>query len=72
VAYSRDWDPRPNLITFRPVRTFWKQCCGYVPAPDRETLRASVPFPVCKSLSRHGQWIDIYVNPAPVLRTAVR
>jgi 4-amino-4-deoxy-L-arabinose transferase-like glycosyltransferase len=65
VAYSRDWDPPWNLIELPPIRKFWQQCCGYVPAPERDRLRARIPLPVRERLSLHGQWMDIYVKPAP-------
>lgn len=64
VAYSRDWDPSWNLIELPPVRKFWQHCCGYIPAPERDQLRARIPLPLCERLSLHGQWMDIYVNPS--------
>ncbi len=72
IAYSRDWNPGFNLIEWKPVRTLFRDCCGYHPAAGPRQLRAGVPFPPCARFTRHGQWLEIYVNPAPTLRSSVR
>ncbi|HEY2015108.1 MAG TPA: hypothetical protein VGH38_16480 [Bryobacteraceae bacterium] len=53
VAYSRDvpWQP------------LWQRISSYAPAATREQLRAHVPFPAAASFERHGQWVEVYVNP---------
>jgi hypothetical protein len=72
IAYSRDWNPGFNLIERQPFRALFRRCCGYLPAPQPQQLRASVPFPPSERYTRHGQWLEIYINPAPMLWSSLR
>jgi len=53
VAFSRDV-PLPKLL---------QRFVAYVPAATREEVRDRVPFPAAAHFERHGQWVDVYVNP---------
>lgn len=64
VAFSRSWDPRFSLMRLAPVVRFWRRFFDYVPNATREESRERVPFPVAAHFERHGQWVDVFVNPA--------
>jgi uncharacterized membrane protein YsdA (DUF1294 family) len=65
VAFSRDWDPHVNPMRYPPLRHFWERSYGQIANLPRDELHRLVPFPLAASFSRAGQWVDIYVNPAP-------
>jgi hypothetical protein len=63
-----DWREVQVLVAFSrdvPLAGLWRRLFGYIPAPTREDLRARVPFPAAAHFERHGQWVEVYVNPAP-------
>jgi hypothetical protein len=62
VVFSRNWDPHLNLIRLAPMLNLWEHVYDYVPNATAEA-RARVPFPIDASFTRHGQWVEIYVNP---------
>lgn len=53
VAYSREV----------PFQRLWKRISSQVPPATREELRARTPFPPVARFERHGQWVEVYVNP---------
>jgi hypothetical protein len=63
VVFSRNWDPRWNVMRLAPVLKFWEHVYDFVPNVTAEEARAHVPFPIDASFERHGQWVDLYVNP---------
>jgi 4-amino-4-deoxy-L-arabinose transferase-like glycosyltransferase len=65
VAFSRTWDPEFSLTHFAPVRSFWRHFYNFSPNSTRDDLQSRVPFPRAAHFERRGQWLDIYVNPAP-------
>ncbi len=65
VAFSRDWDPPVNPMRYAPLLHFWERSYGQTANLPRHELHRLVPFPVAASFARAGQWVDIYVNPAP-------
>jgi 4-amino-4-deoxy-L-arabinose transferase-like glycosyltransferase len=64
VAFSQRWDPRFSLLRLAPVVRFWRRFFGYAPNATSEEARMRVPFPLVAHFERHGQWVDIFVNPA--------
>ncbi len=64
VAYSRHWDPRFSLMHYAPLVRFRRRFYGHAPNATAEETRARVPFPIAAHFERHGQWADVYVNPA--------
>lgn len=61
---SIDWNRVQVLAAFSrdlPLRLF-----VYAAGVTREEVRGQVPFPPAAKFERHGQWVDIYVNPALV------
>jgi hypothetical protein len=64
VAYSRDWEPRLNLLSLPLVEKLWRRFYGYSGSLSEEQMRARIPFPVETRMASRGQWLDIYVNPA--------
>ncbi|HEY7392993.1 MAG TPA: glycosyltransferase family 39 protein [Bryobacteraceae bacterium] len=65
VAFSRDWDPPINPMRYAPLLHFWERSYRQLANVPRDELHRLVPFPLAASFSRAGQWVDIYVNPAP-------
>jgi hypothetical protein len=65
VAFSRDWDPPVNPMRYPPLLHFWERSYGQIANVPRDELHRLVPFPLAASFSQSGQWVDIYVNPAP-------
>ena len=63
VVYSRTWDPPWSLMRYGPVAKFWSRFFGYVPEVSSGEATAQTPFPLELHLDRHGQWVDVYVNP---------
>ncbi len=63
VVFSRNWDPPYSLMHIRPILEFWKRFYGYIPNASMAEIRALAPFPGEAHFERHGQWVDIYVNP---------
>jgi hypothetical protein len=63
VVFSRNWDPPLNLMHLAPMRYLWQQFYNFQPGASLEEARDIVPFPIEAHFSRHGQWVDIYVNP---------
>jgi 4-amino-4-deoxy-L-arabinose transferase-like glycosyltransferase len=63
VVFSYSWDPAFNLMHYRPIVRFWRHAYEYVPDVTREQARRLIPFPREAHMERHGQWVDIYVNP---------
>jgi 4-amino-4-deoxy-L-arabinose transferase-like glycosyltransferase len=64
VLYSLTWDPPYNLMRLPPVVSFRERFMGAPAHASRDDLRARVPFPVTAHFERHGQWVDVFVNPA--------
>jgi hypothetical protein len=64
VVYSRTWDPSLSVMHFGPVLRVWRHFYGYLPNATMDQARALAPFPIQQHFERHGQWLDIYVNPA--------
>jgi Dolichyl-phosphate-mannose-protein mannosyltransferase len=65
VAFSRDWDSPVNPMRYPPLLHFWERSYEQIANVPRDELHGLVPFPLAASFSRAGQWVDIYVNPAP-------
>jgi 4-amino-4-deoxy-L-arabinose transferase-like glycosyltransferase len=63
VAFSRNWDPRYNIMHSVYLAQFWERVYSQPPDASREQVRALVRFPVARHFERRGQWVDIYVNP---------
>jgi hypothetical protein len=63
VAFSRNWDPAWSPLRVDLVARIWHRIFGYAPFASEEELRQSAPFPAAAEWRRHGQWVDIYVNP---------
>jgi len=64
---SIDWREVQVLVAFSrdvPLPGFLQRFVPYVPAASREEVRHRVPFPATARFERHGQWVDVYVNPA--------
>jgi hypothetical protein len=67
VAFSRDWDPPVNPMRYPPLLRFRERSYRQIANVPRDELHRLVPFPLAASFSRAGQWVDIYVNPAPAM-----
>jgi 4-amino-4-deoxy-L-arabinose transferase-like glycosyltransferase len=73
---SIDWRTVQVLVTFSrdvPLSGFLQRFVAYVPAATHGEVRGRVPFPIAAQFERHGQWVDVYVNPQyvnPELRGA--
>ena len=63
VVFSRNWDPKVNLMRLKPLVKYWEGRYDFVPNATPEEARARVPFPMDQRFTRGGQWVDIYVNP---------
>jgi len=65
VAFSRDWDPPSNPFHSATIAGFWQKIYSEERSPNvrREMIPALVPFFIAGRFERHGQWVDIYVNP---------
>jgi len=64
---SIDWREVQVLVAFSrdvPLPRLWRRFVPYVPTASREEVRDRVPFPAAAHFERHGQWVDVYVNPA--------
>lgn len=74
VAYSRSWDPPRNLFHFGPVRALWRKLYGSVQDGEEQEALRRIPFPREMRFERHGQWLEIYIDPATprVRRSAVQ
>jgi 4-amino-4-deoxy-L-arabinose transferase-like glycosyltransferase len=68
---SVDWSNVQILAAFSrdvPKPRFWRRLYRDFPGITRDELHARVPFPPAARFDRHGQWLDLYVNPAYSLR----
>ncbi len=63
VAFSRTWNPRWSLMRLEPVRRFWARVYDHQPDAGREEMKSLIPLRLDAHLERHGQWVDVYVNP---------
>lgn len=62
-----DWRSVQVLVAFSrdmPLLPLWERLGARFPSATRDELRAHVPFPVSAQFERHGQWADVWVNPA--------
>ncbi len=62
VAFSRDWDPRFNLLHLGPVRAFWRRFYGYAPEADARGDPRAGSAARGGALRGGGQWVDVYAN----------
>jgi 4-amino-4-deoxy-L-arabinose transferase-like glycosyltransferase len=67
VVYSRSWSP-PLISRLGAITEIWQRHSGHTPNATREEARSIVPLPLEVQFDRGGQWVDVYVNPAPVQR----
>jgi 4-amino-4-deoxy-L-arabinose transferase-like glycosyltransferase len=63
VVFSRDWDPRTNVMRWGPLAKLWQNVYRFSPGATQEESRERIPFPIDATFNRGGQWVDIYVNP---------
>jgi hypothetical protein len=63
AVFSYSWDPGLNLMHLAPLRDLWGRLYNFQAGATLEESRAAIPFPIEAHFSRHGQWVDIYVNP---------
>ncbi|HEX3879073.1 MAG TPA: glycosyltransferase family 39 protein [Bryobacteraceae bacterium] len=68
AAYSRTWDPPLSPLRWQPVARVWRTLFDYTPVATEDEIRQIVPYPTAVHWERHGQWMDIYVNPRVPLR----
>lgn len=64
VAFSRNWDPKFSPMHWTPILHFWSKFFGYIPNATQGEIARRVPFTLLNRMERHGQWLDIYVNPS--------
>jgi 4-amino-4-deoxy-L-arabinose transferase-like glycosyltransferase len=62
VAYSRDWNPKLNLINQGPFQWLYQRGYGYPSPLPPAQLRTLVPLPLRQHWTRHGQWLDVYMR----------
>jgi hypothetical protein len=67
---SVDWKDVQVLAAFSrdvPLPRIWQRLVPRGLGVSRQDVRAHIPFPPVAQFDRHGQWVDIYVNPGPRL-----
>jgi 4-amino-4-deoxy-L-arabinose transferase-like glycosyltransferase len=69
VAFSRNWDPPLSPLRLDAIRRVWQALFGYAPVATEDELRKTAPFPAAMEFRRHGQWVNIYVNPRQPITT---
>jgi len=60
VVFSRDWEPKHNLMRYRPVRDLWERVYPDASLPGAAAL---LTLPRVAHFEQRGQWVDIYRNP---------
>jgi hypothetical protein len=67
VTFSQTWNPHSSWMRLPQVVRLRRRFFDYAPNATMEESEQRVPFPVAARFERHGQWVEIFVNPASPL-----